>query len=149
MAPPRVCTSVGASSALQRSARTQAPTQGQQNGRGAAAASFEGAAVSLAALAAGAGGCAYVSACTERLRLELKDDLRPLAALSINMALVQETLQAQHGTLQAQQGTLQAQQAMLQAQQATLKAQQAKINASLVVGLLGLLGTAAVLHKTQ
>ena len=96
----------------------------------------------LAALVAGAGGCAYVSACTEKLRLEVKDDLKPLVSLNTNVALIQETLKTQQETLKTQQE-------MLKAQQETLATLQAKVNASLLLGMLGLAATIAMLSKSK
>ena len=77
-------------------------------------------------------------ACTDQLRKELKDDLKPIAAslaalntnvalLSTNMALMQQTLTAQ---------------------QATLKGQSSKLDVVMLL-VLGLLGTEAVLHMPK
>ena len=91
-------------------------------------------------------------ACTDRVRNELKDDLKPiaasLAAMNTNMALMQQTLTAQQATLTAQQATLTAQQAALTVQQATLKGLPSKLDVGMLL-VLGLLGTAAVLHMPK
>ena len=77
-------------------------------------------------------------ACTDRVRNELKDDLKPiaasLAAMNTNMALMQQTLTAQ--------------QAALTVQQATLKGLPSKLDVGMLL-VLGLLGTAAVLHMPK
>ncbi len=86
-----------------------------------------------------------MSSCTERLRLELKDDLKPLVSLSTNVALMQETLKAVQETLKAVQETQKAQRETLNKVQETLKAQESKSNALLLVGLIG---TGAILYKT-
>ena len=70
-------------------------------------------------------------ACTDRVRNELKDDLKQiaasLAAMNTNMALMQQTLTAQ---------------------QATLKGLPSKLDVGMLL-VLGLLGTAAVLHMPK
>ena len=96
----------------------------------------------LGAFFTGAGGCAVVFACTDKLRLELKNDLKPLLALATNVALIQQTLQAQQAPLATQQ-------APLATQQATLATLQATMNASLLLQMLGLAATIAVLFKTK
>ena len=84
-------------------------------------------------------------ACTDRVRNELKDDLKQiaasLAAMNTNMALMQQTLTAQQATLTAQQ-------AALTVQQATLKGLPSKLDVGMLL-VLGLLGTAAVLHMPK
>ena len=127
-------------------ARAQAPTQGAKPKLATTAYSLDGATV-VAAFVAGGGSCAFVWSCVDGLRRELKEDLKPLASLNTTVAIMQETLKAQQETLKAVQETLKAQQETLKAVQATLKEQQAKTNACLVLGLLGLLGTAAVVYK--
>ena len=138
-------------------ARAQAPTQELKRGLNAAAASLEGTGVVLAVVIAGGSGCAYVthtvSHSTEKLRLEVKEDLKPLTALNTSVTVmqetlkavqetlkaVQETLKAQQETLKAVQETLKGQQETLKGQQETLKAQQTKLDAVLLgVGFLGL-----------
>ena len=132
-----------------RGARAQAPTQGGKTTHAGKAFPWEGAAVGLAALGVGAGGCAYVWGRFDALRLELKNDLKPLASLSTDVAIIQKTLKAQQKMLNAQQETLKAQQEMLKAQKEMLKAQLAKTNFTLVLGVLGLLGTATVLYTKK
>ena len=92
----------------------------------------------LAALIAGASGCAYVthtvSHSTEKLRLEVKEDLKPLAALNTTVTVMQETLKAVQETQKAMQETQ--------------KAMQTKLDAVLLgVGLLGI--GVAFLHKPK
>ena len=126
-------------------ARAQAPTQELKRGRYATAVSFEGTGVVLAALIAGASGCAYVthtvSHSTEKLRLEVKEDLKPLAALNTTVTVMQETLKAVQETQKAMQETQ-------KAMQETQKAMQTKLDAVLLgVGLLGI--GVAFLHKPK
>ena len=139
---------------MQRGARAQATTQGLERGYGANAAWLNSAYVAL-----GGSGCAFVWSCTDQLRKELKGDLKPIAeslvALNTNVALMQQTLTAVQATLTVQQATLTVQQATLTAQQATLtavqetlKAQQAKLDVGMLL-VLGLLGTAVLLHKPK
>ncbi len=128
-------------------ARAQAPMQGGKLKLAETAYFFDGATV-VAALVAGGGSCAFVWSCVVGLRRELKEDLKPLASLNITVALIQETLRTQQVTLKAVQETLKAVQETLKTQHETLKEQKAKTNVCLVLGLLGLLGTATVAYKS-